>query len=228
MRIKKIAAIMLVSAMAINMCACTAKEEKTGASETAKTEEKSSFDEAAYLDKITAEMTEHLAALTTDEEFGKLYYNEDAVEDIRKDVAGAQADLTKDYQEMIINDNVYDRYKTAIDEDSPNPSELSDEAKEQITRTIATSMGNMIKGRAGTMYIVFSTVYNYSRTYVPEEPVANRIRIIPTDKDVSYFVSFYNTGDGALTVSVSYLFYDETSIGELAPFFGDDLKTITR
>ena len=230
MRIKKLAAIVLASAMAISMCSCEAKEkpETSGEVSVEAKEEESSFDEAAYLDKITEEMTNHLAALAMDEKFGGLYSNSPEVEDIRKSIAGVKADMTKDYQEMIVGDNVYERYITAMEDDGPSVSELSSEAKEQVNKALGTNIGTMINGQNGVSYVAFSAVYAYSRTYVPEKPIENRVRIIPTDKDVSYYVSFYNSGDGALTVTVSYLFVNEGAFEKFVPFFGDDLKTITR
>ena len=232
MRIKKLAAIAMATVMAISMCACEAKEKTETSGEVSvetQAEEKSSFDEAAYLDKITEEMTDHLAALAMDENFGGLYYNTPEVEDIRKSIAGAKADMTKDYQEMIVGENVYERYVTAMEEDDgPSASELSPEAKEQVDKALGTNIGTMINGQNGASYVAFSAVDGYSRTYVPEQPIENRIRIIPTDKDVSYYVSFYNSGDGALTVTVSYLFINEGAFEKFMPFFGDDLKTISR
>lgn len=219
MRIKKITAVLLSAVMAISMCACT-KEEK-----------KPAFDEAAYLDTITEEVTGKLSELSTDEGFIELYSSDLPIKELIDSVKGAKIDTSKDYYELELESLSLADIMKAVgrgDYSEDDIPELSEAGAEQIKKSIYTIFSSFVNGRQGQYKLVLSSILGYSRTYVPEEPVSSRAWIIPTDKDVYYYVCFVNTGDGALTVSTTYLFFEEDLKEEIETIFGDHFKKISR
>ncbi len=219
MRIKKITAILLSAVMAISMCACT-KEEK-----------KPAFDEAAYLDKITEEVTGKLSELSTDEGFIELYTSDLPIEELIDSVKGAKIDTSKDCYELELEGlSLADIIKAVGrgDYSEDDISTLSETGEEQIKKSIYTIFSSFVNGHQGQYKLVLSSILGYARTYVPDEPVSSRAWIIPTDKDVYYYVCFVNTGDGALTVSTTYLFFDEDLKEEIETMFGEHFKRISR
>ena len=219
MRIKKLTAVLLSAVMAIGMCAC-AKEEK-----------KPAFDEAAYLDKVTEEVTGRLSELSTDEGFIELYTSDLPIKDLIDSVKAAKIDTSKDYYELDLESLSLADIMKAVgrgDYSEDDIPELSETGEGLLKRNIYSIFSSFVNGRKGQYSLVLSSILGYSRTYVPEEPVSSRARIIPTDKDIYYYVCFVDTGDGALTVSATYLFFDEDLEKELNGMFGDNFKKVSR
>ena len=232
MRIKKIAAIGLCAVMAIGMCACTAKEnvettEATVTSETVVAEEKFSFDEAAYLEKITEEVTANFSEITMEDGIVELYSASPDVKEYAEQYKGAKIDTSKDYYEIMCGDSLFENVVGAMSAGDEVP-ELGDTAKNYFGRLMLQNLGSMCNGQRGVECLAFTAIYNYSRTYVPDGVVADRARIIPTDKDICYWVNYANTGDGAITVSVSYIFFDENTETFLKTALGERFKKISR
>lgn len=219
MRIKKFTAILLSVAMAISMCACTAKEEKV---------EKAPFDGAAYLESITGEVVDNLAQIGKDEAYIKLYSYEDSVTEIAQKCGTLSVDNTKGYYEIATGDEAMSKILKAIDENE-DMNGLSEISADYIRKRLSGNLASLVNGRAGVYYVVVSTALNYSRTYVPEEQIADRVRIIPTDDEKTfYFVSFVNTGDGALTVTATYIFCYGDVEEEFSDLFGITLTKVDK
>lgn len=219
MRIKKLTAVLLSAVMAISMCACT-KEEK-----------KPAFDEAAYLDIITEEVTDKLSELSTDEAFVELYTVDKQIKDLIDSVKGAKIDTSKEYYELVLERLSFADIMKAVGRDyysDENFPSLSEAGEEQLKKSIYSVFSSMCNARNGQYSLVLSSILGYARTYVPEAPVSSRARIIPTDRDIYYYVSFADTGDGALTVNATYLFFDEDLEKEFKSMFGDNFKKISR
>ena len=219
MRIKKLTAVLLSAVMAISMCACT-KEEK-----------KPAFDEAAYLDKVTEEVTGRLSELSTDEGFIELYTSDLPIKDLIDSVKAAKIDTSKDYYELELESLSLADIMKAVgrgDYSEDDIPELSETGEGLLKRNIYSIFSSFVNGRKGQYSLVLSSILGYSRTYVPDEPVSGRARIIPTDKDIYYYVCFIDTGDGALTVNTTYLFFDEDLEKEFDEMFGEHFKKISR
>jgi hypothetical protein len=219
MRIKKITAILLSAVMAISMCACTAKEEKV---------EKAPFDEAAYLESITGEVVDNLAQISKDEAYIKVYSYEDSVTEVAGKCGTLSADYTKGCYEIATGGEAMSKVLKAIDENDDTKG-LSEFSKDYINKRMSGNLASLVNGRAGVNYVVVSSTLNYSRTYVPEEQIADRVRIIPTDDEKTfYFVSFVNTGDGALTVTATYIFCYGDVEEEFSDLFGITLTKVDK
>ena len=219
MRIRKLAAVLLSAVMAISVCACT-KEEK-----------KPAFDEAAYLDKITEEVTDKLSELSTDEGFIELYTTDLPIKELIDSVKAAKIDTSKEYYELELESLSLADIMKAVgrgDYSEDEIPELSETGETLLKRNIYTIFSSLCNGRKGQYNLVLSSILGYTRTYVPDERISGRARIIPTDKDIYYYVSFVDTGDGALTVSASYLFFDEDLKEEFDEMFGEHFKKISR
>lgn len=219
MRIKKFTAILLSAVMAISMCACTAKEEKV---------EKAPFDEAAYLESITGEVVDNLAQIGKDEAYIKLYSYEDDVVEIAHECSTLSVDDTKGCYEIAVDGEAMNKILKVIDEKGDLDG-LSESSADYIRKRMSGNLASLLNGRAGVYYVVVSTALNYSRTYVPEEQIADRVRIIPTDDEKTfYFVSFVNTGDGALTVTATYIFCYSDVEEEFSDLFGMTLTKVDK
>lgn len=219
MRIKKLTAVLLCAVMAIGMCACTQEEKKPV------------FDEATYLDKITEEVTGKLAELSTDEGFIELYTSDLPIKDLIDSVKGAKIDTSKDYYELELESFSLADIMKAVgrgDYSEDDIPALSETGEGYLKRNIYTVFSSFVNSRKGQYNLALSSILGYSRTYVPDEPVSGRARIIPTDKDIYYYVCFIDTGDGALTVNATYLFFDEDLEKEFDEIFGEHFKKISR
>ena len=221
MRIKKLTAVMLSAVMAISMCACTAKDDSAEV-------KKEPYNEATYLDNATKEVTGNLTKLAQDEAYLRIYtYQDDATE-----MAKACGELTPDFTEGVYEisggADMMGTVLKALDEDD-ELNGLGEFSRDYLNGRFSGNLASYVNGRRGVDYVVISSALNYSRTYVPEEPVSDRIRIIPTEDDGTYFfVSFTNTGDGALTVSTTYLFSGGNLEDEFKELFGITLNKLDK
>jgi len=219
MRIKKLAAVILSAALALSMCACTAKEEKV---------EKAPFDEATYLENVTNEVVENLTKLSKDPNYIGIYSYEDNVTDIAAECAALSADYSDGYYEIDVAGSIMDTILAVMDQDGEFGS-ISDISKDYLKTKFAGSLPGYINGRAGVYYVVITSALNYARTYVPDGAVSDRVRFIPTDKEnIYYCVSFVNTGDGALSVSATYVFSSGDLMQEIKDVFGITAKKVNK
>ena len=106
---------------------------------------------------------------------------------------------------------------------------LSESSADYIRKRMSGNLASLINGREGVFYVVITSALNYTRTYVPQEQIADRMRIIPTnDEKTFYFVSFVNTGDGALTVTATYIFCYSDVEEEFSDLFGMTLTKVDK
>jgi hypothetical protein len=167
--------------------------------------ENSNFDEERYLKDITIEVVESLSELASNEEYIALMTAPEELAATIDEWKTATIDESKPIVIIPAENKDMESYLEIIASEQTVLSDLLKSEKEYILTKIGNTFGTMINGRAGVKVLAASSVLSYSRTYVPRGEIDNQIWFIPTNQDVSFYVSFMNTGDGAITVNATYV-----------------------
>ena len=78
--------------------------------------------------------------------------------------------------------------------------------KEYVYARMGSALSNLINARiGGASVLAASASIGYSRTYVPKGTIENQVLVLPCREQKAIFLSYVNSGDGAVTVTANYV-----------------------
>lgn len=78
--------------------------------------------------------------------------------------------------------------------------------KEYVYARMGSALANLINARiGGASVLAASASIGYSRTYVPKGTIDNQVLVLPCREQKAIFLSYVNSGDGAVTVTANYV-----------------------
>ena len=78
--------------------------------------------------------------------------------------------------------------------------------KEYVYARMGSALANLINARiGGASVLAASASIGYSRPYVPKGTIENQVLVLPCREQKAIFLSYGNSGDGAVTVTANYV-----------------------
>ena len=166
-----------------------------------------------WFSQTTEEMINGIASLAGDEAYLDAMGATDELKEILEDFSGLKP---KDTEEWVCVRIEGEDVLALIAQES-DVEECSELAREYLYTRAGAGLANVFNGMfGGARVLAAASLDTYSRTYVPHGEVQNMVILIPCEEEKGICISYSNTGDGALTVSASFvIFPDEEMLTKL-------------
>lgn len=215
---RRILAICLALMMVFSLTACGKKPVSASENTVADVD----FDVDAYMKDVVLQMTSSLSELAASDNFISLMV---PMEDVKNQVkTWGMLEIDRDKPIVVVPTSA-DMMSSYIDQiaDSSELASLSDSEKSYLYSRIGQNLPTLFNSKAGSSTLAAASAITYSRTYVPAGQVPDQAWFVPTNTNAYYFVSFTNTGDGAVTAYATYVVSDDDIIATMKDYLQSNL-----
>lgn len=220
---KKLFTVLLIFGMSCSLAACgnrSLKPEEPSEVQTV-------FDESAILKSIAIEVTDSLAEVVNCEDYLETMSTAPEVMEILDGWKSLEIDKTRPVCVIPLGRAEIEEYLKGISGEDINSSTMPENVKEYLFSRVGDSFGNILNGRMGGVSVLAaSSMARYSKTFVPQKTVENQVWMLPCNDEMAVCISFSNTGNGVLTVTASYVVFNQEMCDELAQMVGISLKEL--
>lgn len=159
---------------------------------------------------IAAEMIDALSDLVSCDSYVNAMAGSTEISKVVEEWKTAKVDKSLPFYVYTIDSKALESYIGYSSEGELELTDMPDNIKAYINSKYAASLISIINSSAGGVSVLAaSSVVNYSKTFVPEESLADQMWMIPCNDLVAVCISFTNTGNGVLTATASYAAYSE-------------------
>lgn len=191
-------AIMIICTM--SLCACGIKKD-SGKKPLNESNENSEI----TLEQYAIEGIDGIMEFAQNEDLITSFISVTEVTDTITAWGNAKASLS-DRKEIIISDKDID----SIIKNTIGANDYSKELRNYLKNRFFAGFAGNINSEMGTEILAASSIANYYKSYIMNENMDDQIWIVPTNVDgVAYAITFTNTGDKVITVTTTYISYDE-------------------
>lgn len=186
----------------------SADDKKVDKKKKEKEDEKAKEDAEKWLAEIASENIDKLTELANDETYFKLIYGDDKIGEIISE--WGEADIDKDSEVVVAKVNISSMVLAASLSGEEDFDDLSEVGQEWLESRAGASIGNVINAKSGSSTVAASAMVQYGKSYITPYEIDNQIWFVPSDEEgLAYCVSFSNSGEGVISVGVTYVYYGE-------------------